>query len=42
MDGLIEILGLFRAVPHFQAAVMYPEEKEKRDAIVNSLRQRYA
>jgi hypothetical protein len=42
MDGLIEILGLFRAVPYFQAAVAYPEEKEKRDAIVNSLRQRYA
>ena len=34
VGGLIEILGLFRAVPYFQANILYPEEKEKRDAIV--------
>jgi hypothetical protein len=38
---LIQILGLFGAVPSFQANIPCPEEKEKRDAIVARLRERY-
>ncbi len=37
----MKILGLFRAVPYFQANIPYSEEKEKRDAIVAHLRERY-
>jgi hypothetical protein len=41
VEGVIEILGLFTAVPYFQANIPYPDEKEKRDAIVARLRERY-
>ena len=41
VEGLIQILGLFRDIPYFQPAVGYPEIKQKLDAVVADMRKRH-
>jgi hypothetical protein len=41
VEGLIQILGLFRDIPYFQPPVVYPEIKQKLDAVVADMRKRH-
>jgi hypothetical protein len=41
VEGLIQILGLFRDTPYFQPPAGYPEIKQKLDAVVAEMRKRH-